>query len=505
MVDAVIPRWHGDNYQARVFWENALNLFDPTSCVIEVSFEADGPKAFDDVVIKYDPPVVRSGPNRISADYHQVKWHVDRAGRFGYADFIVPEFIGATSFSLLERLKQAQQNVPADAIFTFITTYRIRDDDPLARLVSGNDHSLLSERLFDKTTDRSKMGKVRKLWREHLQLNNDNELLKIISRLRIVEGYRSLEELQNQINWKAKTIGLISCDNSNSNFRYDELARKLKVRKLNVLTKEVLEKVCTEEGLFSTRSSQSDHFLKIAIRSFMGPAADVVGAMPEDTLLLTDYFRQRYLMDDLSWQHDIRPQVETFLRTSVRKSSQLRLILDAHASIAFLSGSILDMKSGVEVELIQKGRVGSRVWHPADKRKNLDPSFNVTKIRVGSGQEIAVAISISQSTESQAQAYIEAKLSNVGILVLLNMPSGPGHQNITGASHASALAEQSSNALREIKNLNPDALVHIFAACPNSFLFFFGQHHQGVAPCIVYEFDFDRRGNKTYQPSFIID
>ena len=30
------------------------------------------------------------------------------------------------------------------------------------------------------------------------------------------------------------------------------------------------------------------------------------------------------------------------------------------------------------------------------------------------------------------------------------------------------------------------------------------QHHQAVAPCIVYEFDFDRRGNKTYQRSFTI-
>ncbi len=51
MVDAVVPRWHGDNYQARIFWENALNLLDPTSCVVEVTFEANGPKAFDDVVV----------------------------------------------------------------------------------------------------------------------------------------------------------------------------------------------------------------------------------------------------------------------------------------------------------------------------------------------------------------------------------------------------------------------------------------------------------------------
>src|SRR3546814_5060716 len=73
MVDAVTARWHGDNYQARIFWENAFNLLLPHSCVVEVTFEANGPKAFDDVVVKYDPPVARSGPERVSAEYHQVK------------------------------------------------------------------------------------------------------------------------------------------------------------------------------------------------------------------------------------------------------------------------------------------------------------------------------------------------------------------------------------------------------------------------------------------------
>jgi SMODS-associated and fused to various effectors sensor domain len=55
------------------------------------------------------------------------------------------------------------------------------------------------------------------------------------------------------------------------------------------------------------------------------------------------------------------------------------------------------------------------------------------------------------------------------------------------------------------RHANRDAMAHIFAACPNSLLFFLGQQHQGIAPCIVYEFDFDRRGNKTYQPSFVMD
>ena len=87
MADAVTARWHGDNYQSRIFWEHALNLLVDSSCVVEVTFEANGPKAFDDVVVRYDPPVARPGPDRVPAEYTQVKWHVETGGRFGYEDF----------------------------------------------------------------------------------------------------------------------------------------------------------------------------------------------------------------------------------------------------------------------------------------------------------------------------------------------------------------------------------------------------------------------------------
>ena len=93
----------------------------------------------------------------------------------------------------------------------------------------------------------------------------------------------------------------------------------------------------------------------------------------------------------------------------------------------------------------------------------------------------------------------------MGRFVSFSLPAGPGQQNVAGGAHAAALAEEISNCLRSLKTDDPDAVVHIFAACPNSLLFFLGQQHQGIAPCIVYEFDFDRRGNKSYQPSFTMD
>ena len=90
--------------------------------------------------------------------------------------------------------------------------------------------SVLVERLFDGTTDRSRMGRVRKLWREHLQLSSDDELKQLIMGLRIFEGYRSLDELRASINLKAQIVGVLACSAADSDFRYDELARQLKVR-----------------------------------------------------------------------------------------------------------------------------------------------------------------------------------------------------------------------------------------------------------------------------------
>ena len=505
MADAVIPRWHGDNYQARIFWENALNLLDETSCVVEVTFEANGPKAFDDVVVRYDPPVARSGADRVAVEYHQVKWHVEYGGRFGFDDFLDPAFIGAKTLSLLERLKAAKQSSANGSRFAFITTYRARDGDPLAKLISGHDKSLLLEKLFDGTTDKSRMGHVRKVWREHLALASDDELRSVLTGFRIVEGHRSLDELREQINLRAQVVGLRAYSDASSDFRYDELARQLKVRGLNNLTQATLEQFCRDEGLFAARHLSEDSFLDIAVRSFLGAAADIVGAAPENTLLLTDDFRQRYLRDDLDWQIDIRPRIEAFLKQSVARSSgRLRLILDAHASIAFLAGATLDLKSGVTIELVQKGRVGARTWRPDDGSAGAALDVSVHELGRG-GREIAVAISISQSTESQVRAYVASLLPSVERVVVLGLPAGPGQQNVAGGGHAAALAEQVSNVLRHLKAADADALVHIFAACPNSVLFFLGQQHQGIAPCVVYEFDFNRHGNKTYQPSFVID
>lgn len=503
MTDAVKARWHGDDYQARIFWLNALNLFDGATCVVEVTFEADGPKSFDDVVVKYSPPIPGAGPLRVPAEYHQVKWHVQRGGRFGYADLCEPAFIGAKTTSLLERLRDAKRTAPPGARFSFVTVDRVSDGDPLAELISGSDRSLLVEKLFDGTTDASRMGKVRRAWREHLGLPDDDSLRGVVEGLRIFEAHHSLDELRSTINWRAKVVGLLAFD-ATSDFRYDALARALKSRQLNALTRATLEAFCKEEGVWVGSTTEAPDVLPVAVRSFEGTASDVSGAAHDNTLLLTADFRQRYLRDDRDWQRDIRPKVTAFLAEMAKKSNRLRLILDAHASIAFLAGSVLHLKSGVSVELVQKGRAGPRVWRADDATEKGAPQFVMSASKAGTGTEIVVAISIARDVEPDARGYVASRVANVGDLLSFSLPGGPGQQGVLGGAHAAALADQIANMVRSRKGQNVDAVVHLFAAVPNSVLYFLGQQHQSIAPCVIYEYDFDRAGNKTYHPSFVM-
>ncbi|MGH7025412.1 MAG: SAVED domain-containing protein, partial [Caulobacteraceae bacterium] len=294
-----------------------------------------------------------------------------------------------------------------------------------------------------------------------------------------------------------------TCSAADSDFRYDELARQLKSRGLAAFTRESLLALAREEGFLDVRPRPADPHIPIAIRSFLGPASDLTGAAPENTLSLINEFRQRYLQDGRDWQTDIRPMVETFLVSVATRSRHLRIILDAHASIAFLAGTVLDIKSGVDVELIQKGRVGARTWRADDGTAGAP--FDETATSVGSGRNIAVLLSAAQDVAPQSQAYMAKAGLDVGRMLAFSFSGGPGQQSIAGGAHGAALAGQVANAIRRAKSEDPDAVVHLFASAPNSILFYLGQQHQAIAPCIVYEFDFDRRGNKSYHPSFVMD
>jgi hypothetical protein len=497
MANAVVANWHGHDYQARFFWIEASKLKDPDlDNVVEVSYEADGPKAFDDVITRYDPPRRSCGPARIHADYYQIKYHVTQGGRFGFADLTDPGFIGATSNSLLQRLQQAKASTSAHSAFNLITTDKIKDGDQLGEILSGEDRSIRFDKLYSSKTDNSRMGEVRKLWREHLQLSSDQELMAILEGLHIHESQPSLQVMRDTVNLRFKVIGLITCEDS-SEFRFDGAARAIRSQQRYKFSREQFVALCEEEKWLRPEAPES--FRNVALRSFSDGPMNTIDALPEHTLSLLPLFDGRFPSPGVEWQGSIKPRVETFLTHIRQTERKVRLYLDTHSSIAMLAGKCIGHKSGVKIELVQKGKFGISIWSEEDPYHGAEAVIETEKI--GEGRDVALVLSIARNALAKAKEFILREQPDIGRIIHVIPAAGAGQRSILNGSHAVALADQISDAVTEA-DLPVDASLHVFSAAPNAVNFYFGQHTDFLGKCVFYEFDFQRQQDGSYLPSF---
>src|ERR1700741_3923892 len=139
MGNAVIPRQQGDDYQAKIFWLHACNLFRATTNVAKVGWEVNTTFGFDDVIVYYEPAKLDNGDNVIEECF-QVKFHVDHSSGFSWAALMDPTFIGATEESLLQRLYKIYQQDPTrfkSCRFSIINTWGLEKGDALGGLLDN--------------------------------------------------------------------------------------------------------------------------------------------------------------------------------------------------------------------------------------------------------------------------------------------------------------------------------------------------------------------------------
>lgn len=498
MSNAVEPKWHGDDYQARFFWLKAAGLRNPsTSHCIEVTFEADGPKAFDDVIVRYSPGRPSVSGLRIEVDHYQVKFHANQSGRFGFEDLPKAEFIGASKVSMLQNLAAAKKVAPAHSAFHLITSDRISDGDVLNDLVNTKDRSLRLNVLFDGTTDASKFGKVRKLWREHLSLASDDELREVVDGLHVNDNFVSITDLRDQVNTQFQIAGLTPFYAS-TGFPPDDVAQKLKMAKRNRFTRQEFEEFCHEEKWVC--ATPSEQLFELVIQSFPDTLANTQIAEPENFLILTDHFVGRHLDDGRSWATDVTQPVQNFLRVALgRCTRRIRLHLEAHLSIAFLAGSVLTTKAGPGLELWQKGRGAPAIWNADDRKLGAMPT---TEEHPGNSEheDVAIVISVSRDAFSEVQDFLSTTGISVGRIFHVLPANGIGQGAILGGTHAFEMAEYLTNQIKKAK-IKFGATRHIFLAAPNAFAFYLGQQSGLLGQVQLYEYDFSNTKNGTYVPS----
>jgi hypothetical protein len=316
MTGAIKARMLGDDYQAVFFWLKACDMISDYSHIESISFESPELKSLDDVVVHYRKPIRGQQGNLIYKEYYQIKYHVDQRGYFTIDSLMDPEFINASKYSFLERVKEAsevlnQEGKQGSAIF--LSPWVIHPDDAMAKLklIDNNGGHFKLQNLFD-GRERSQVSKIRAKLKEHLDIQSDDELKQILRPIRICSGFLSMDTLIKMLNGQLMVAGLQPINLTKRSNPYIQLLQRLFREGQIEFNKESLIKVCKEEGLWTGKNIIMAEEVPVGIRSFSRRAENMENDT-EHMLCLLDQFNGRYLNDNFDWNQDIRKLVEDFV------------------------------------------------------------------------------------------------------------------------------------------------------------------------------------------------
>jgi hypothetical protein len=502
MTQAVTVRRDGDTFQARLFWWHAARLLDAESAVVRVAFET-GPKSFDDVWVEFDParsPLDHYG-DPLRREHMQCKWHVT-PDSYGYTHLTDPEFINANAHSLLQRARSAQlayAPTGSGVRFKLVTNWRLDRNDPLREMVGNRSGAMRLDRLYGSVTDNSKAGAVRKAWREHLDVDEDE--LRILARtLAFGEATDTLDALRDQLDILFGLVGLRRIPANESAFPYDDLVFQWMAQGRLEFDRPKFRTLCAREGLLAPAHGRPKAY---GVKSFEH-AFDKLEERCHAVLDLIPAFDERYIRSDGDWEASLYPALQGFLLKAAKDQPRLRLALDAHVTLAFAAGSIINIKSGRHVELEQRS-TDRRLWAADDLNPNPSwPALAAEFVELCPDRpDLAVALGLTHDIAMDVRRYCESKLQNVGRLLILKPSTGAGAKSVVCGRHAFELADAATGAVRSAK-VEGAQLTHLFIAAPNAFTFFFGQRQSVLGAIRLYEFDFDGERNRSYAPALTL-
>ena len=494
----VAARVEGDVFQGMVFWLHAAMLLRPSSRVARVSIEHDQADGVDDVAVHYVAPGVNAGGRACAADYFQVKYHVDRSSEYAADSFCDPGFIGATR-SLLQRFHNARTRLgDADGWhrLNLVSNWQWSTADKLGPLLRQSEEGALPDRFFSEGP-RSDLGKIRKAWREHLELT-DEAFEDFARRLRFRVDYLSRPALRELLNERLINVGLREISVDKTQNVYDSLTQQIIVNGTNSFDPTTFRQFCEREDLLVQAPPNGPAV--VGLRSFMRFAERMEDEC-SSFVCVAENFEGRHIRAPESWQNAVLPSVSSFLK---EKSPDLRsaesyLLLECHSSVAFLAGYELDRKSGGQVFPVQKG-VRKQVWKPGTTASTANSAWSTTTNPAsGSGDDVALVVSVSRDAVSDVKAYADG-VASIATVIDARPASGIGQRAVADADHAIALADSLAEVIRTSRPRN-GGTTHLFIAAPNALAFFLGQHRGALGKVQLYEFDFEGERGGSYSPS----
>jgi hypothetical protein len=488
----VAARLEGDVFQGMFFWYQAAALLRPSSSIAKVVLEHDLASGVDDVAVFYGPRGVNAGGRQCTADFFQVKYHVDQSTAYSCAAVRDRALTGA-KHSLLERFATAYRKlVTLGGWFRLhlVSNWHWTPEDPLGPFVRESEGELPQP--FFSAGRRSKLGQVRETWRAHLQMT-DAEFRDFASRLRFGVDHLGRRGFRDALNDRLINVGLLGIAEDKAQSMYDSLAQQFVMNGNHEFDATAFRQMCAREGLLVGAVKSGPPV--VGIRSFMRFAERMEDEC-DRFVCVAKHFDGRFIRDARRWQI-VRAEVERFLADETFRAENHNLLLDCHSSLAFLAGYELDRKSGARVAPVQKGaRPG--VWRPSGEC--AAGGWNASRIPlVDTGRDIVVAVSVTRDVMPAVRTFIAGR-KDLALLVDARPSSGVGANSVLDADHALALADELVDLFREHRPAPPGKL-HLFTAAPNGLLFFVGQHRAALGNVQLYEFDFEGDRGGSYLPS----
>ncbi len=250
--------------------------------------------------------------------------------------------------------------------------------------------------------------------------------------------------------------------------------------------------------------------LQIGIRSFAKGFGEGMEETCELFLDLGEHFEQnRYIRDRALWQEAVFPELRELLNQAARLRRPIRLDLAAHASIAFAAGYCLEEKSGLDVEVYQRGPRGAGFWWSHDgplpeDRLWCDEEDRTDLIATGPNLDVALAIGISRPVLPEVEEYVRSAGLNMHRILPATVAPEPGGRALDSGSHALLLAQQLARRACDRSLAERRGVLHVFAAAPNVFMFYLGQVSRGFGRVQLYEYPFGSGRIAEYEPSITL-
>lgn len=257
-----------------------------------------------------------------------------------------------------------------------------------------------------------------------------------------------------------------------------------------------------EKRIFLMADKYSPKRISIAVTSFTRGAVHL-----EDKtmcLSLVDKFDDRKLKNGYDWNNDIYPILRDFLISNTKNEHAYQVFLDAHASLAFAAGYVLDSKSGINVFPIQKTAMnGTKLWDVKLSSKKSYSNLSISHEEFEENKfDTALILNITRPIYNDVIEYIKEQNLSIGrIINCTPNEAGPTNFSIEDGNHAATLANSIYNAIAQRTTAERRATLHIFAAAPNAFMFFLGQISRGFGKRVLYEYDFEQRDSCSYSKS----